>query len=284
MNFSAKEIILLLIGAAIAFIINKITGRSQTKELEKLREENKKIDFIESLDEFAEKVLANAKNAKEVILFCIPSPLLFSFQDVKFEVSGAENSDWWKKFAGPLIENITHECRLTVKLVILNDDSLRKYAKDLFGDDDKANDQVQVVNEFIEKLKLCCNLTVDRSYNIPSWMFITDFHLERHATATVGFTDPVKVQQEKLKNHLPNHQIAKMITGIFTTDKYAVEFFRHSFDDLVARHYFCEVVEEIKSQLRRNGIDLAYIHKWEKELDDLKCWVPSEVIVREMRS
>lgn len=278
-----RELLLILLGSLIGSFISWLAGRRHTKELVKLREESKKIDFIESLDEFAGKVLGHAQSAKSIVLFCIPSPLLFSFQDAGFKLSGAENSDWWKKFAGPLIENLTHGSRLTVKLVILNDESLRKYAKDLFGDDDKANDQLQVVNVFLEKLKSCCKLTVERTFNIPSWMFITDYHLEKVTTATVGFTDPGKVQQEKLTKHLPNEQLAKMLTGIVTTDKYAVEFFRHSFDDLVSRHYFCEVVEEIKSQLRRDGIDIAYIQKWEKDLDKLKSWVPSEVIVREKR-
>ncbi|MBI5678552.1 MAG: ABC transporter substrate-binding protein, partial [Planctomycetes bacterium] len=273
-----------LIGGIIGYFASLLAGRGQTKELKNLREESKKIDFIESLDEFAEKVLANAKNAKEIVLFCIPSPLLFSFQDAGFKLSDAENSDWWKKFAGQFIVNLTRDGKLTVKLVILNDESLRKYAKDLFSDDRKANDQLQVVNVFLEKLKSCCNLTVDRTFNITSWMFITDFHLEKITTATVGFTDPGKVQQEKLTKHLPNEQLAKMLTGIVTTDKYAVEFFRHSFDDLVSRHYFCEVVEEIKSQLSRDGIDIAFIQKWEKELDSAKNWAPSEVIVREKRS
>lgn len=229
-------------------------------------------------------MLLNARNAKGIVLFCIPSPLLFSFQDGEFTVTNAESSDWWKRFAGPLIENLTHDNKVTVKLVILNSESLRKYAKDLFGDDDKADGQLQVVNLFLEKLRSCCNLTVARTFNIPSWMFITDYHFERDKKAIVCFTDPRKVQQEKLTEHLANEQIAKMLTGIVTTDKYAVEFFRHSFDDLVSRHYFCEVVEEIKSQLSRDGIDIAYIQKWGKELDSLKNWEPSEVIVREKRS
>jgi hypothetical protein len=43
------------------------------------------------------------------------------------------------------------------------------------------------------------------------------------------------------------------------------------------------VIDEIKSQLTRHDIDMAFIHKWEKELDSLKKWTPSEVIVREKR-
>ena len=285
---SLRELLLtIFVVLILGYLVNKLAGRDQKAELVKLKEESRKIILIESLDEFAEKVLDHAKNAKSVVLFCIPSPLLFSFQDTKFMESDAESSAWWGRFAGPLIENLTRgdeDAKLDVKLAILNEDSLRKYAKELFSNDDKARGHLLVVKGFIKKLEVCCNLTVERTFNIPSWMFITDYHLEKLATATVGFTDPWKVLQEKSRARLPNKDISYMITGVYTSDKYAVEFFYHSFNDLVTRHYFCEVVEEIKSQLRRNNIDVAYIHKWEKELDALKSWEPSEVILREKRS
>lgn len=264
---------------------------TMTTQLQKLERQIHYIDFIEKLDEFSKAVLEKAESAESIFNLALPLPVLFAVQDSGFSKDNFERSQWWQKFSGKLIENLTsaaqkqgNSANISIKLVYLCDSQLRRRALELLKDDGKASEYAEVVDAFIEKLGAIPGVNLDannRVFDLPFWSLIVDPHSERNGTAIVCFTDPEEVARME-KNGLSPKQIASQITGIKISERHAVGFFQKSFMDMKSRLYFNELIEQLRNDLNRPGveIDMAFIHKWEEKLDESKEWYPHEVLVR----
>jgi len=250
------------------------------------------VDFIEKLDEFSKAVLEKAKSVESIFNLALPLPVLYAVQDSGFSKDDFERSQWWQKFSGKLIENLTsaaqkqgNSANISIKLVCLCDSQLRRRALELLKDDRQASEYVEVVDAFIEKLRSIPGVKVDantRVFDLPFWSLIVDPHSERNGTAIVCFSDPEEVAMMMEKNGLSPEQIASQITGIKISERHAVGFFQKSFMDMKSRLYFYELIEQLKNDLKKPGIeiDMAFIHKWKDKLDESKEWYPHEVLVR----
>jgi NitT/TauT family transport system substrate-binding protein len=263
----------------------------QWRHNKKLERQIHYVDFIEKLDEFSKAVLEKAESVESIFNLALPLPVLYAVQDSGFSKDDFERSQWWQKFSGRLIENLTsaaqkqgNSANISIKLVCLCDSQLRRRALELLKDDRQASEYVEVVDAFIEKLRSIPGVKVDadtRVFDLPFWSVIVDPHSERHGTAIVCFTDPEEVARME-KNGLSPEQIASLITGIKISERHAVGFFQKSFMDMKSRLYCYELIEQLKNDLKKPGIeiDMAFIHKWEDKLDESKEWYPHEVLVR----
>lgn len=273
--------------------------KRNVQKIQAIHDHIKKVDFIETLDEFRDAVLERAENVKGVFNLALPLPVLYAVQNPEFAKEGYENSQWWKDFSGGLIEKLTCAAQklknneyIRMQLVYLCDSQLRLRARQLLGDDTKVQDYVEVVDEFIAKLRSIPRVKVEadaRVFNLPFWSLVVDPNLERVKSAIVCFTDPEDVSRKVEENGLSPRQIAQQVKGITISEGHAVDFFHRSFMDMKSRLYFYELVEQIRSDLTRadKPIDIAFIHKWEDVAHELEDklrrgddWKPHEVLVR----
>ncbi len=288
-----------LILAILVIIWQRLRNKKNDREMlglrSKLRDLERQIhyvDFIEKLDEFSKAVLEKAESVESIFNLALPLPVLYAVQDSGFSKDDFERSQWWQKFSGKLIENLTsaaqkqgNSANISIKLVCLCDSQLRRRALELLKDDRQASEYVEVVDAFIEKLRSIPGVKVDantRVFDLPFWSLIVDPHSERNGTAIVCFSDPEEVAMMMEKNGLSPEQIASQITGIKISERHAVGLFQKSFMDMKSRLYFYELIEQLKNDLKKPGIeiDMAFIHKWKDKLDESKEWYPHEVLVR----
>ena len=300
--YSLCGLILTLCGLILAILViiwQRLRNKKNDREMLGLRSKLKTlerqihyVDFIEKLDEFSEAVLEKAKSVESIFNLALPLPVLYAVQDSGFSKDDFERSQWWQKFSGKLIKNLTsaaqkhgNSANISIKLVCLCNSQLRRRALELLKDDRQASEYVEVVDAFIEKLRSIPGVKVDantRVFDLPFWSLIVDPHSERNGTAIVCFSDPEEVAMMMEKNGLSPEQIASQITGIKISERHAVGFFQKSFMDMKSRLYFYELIEQLKNDLKKPGIeiDMAFIHKWKDKLDESKEWYPHEVLVR----
>jgi len=291
----------------IALIFHKKSTKKSDEQYKKIDKQNKELkeqldnfekrqedmSFIDDLDEFVKKVLEGAEVAKTIKL-SIPSPLLNSFRyeefgDADFTCENYKDSNWWKSFAGAFLEKVSRESKkVNITLVLLKEKQHQDYAKNLLNSDDLAIMHSKILKEFIDELRKRCNLKIEYLYKLPYWSVIIDPKSEKKGYAIVCFSAPDMVTKHIKNSGDSPDEIAGNLKGILAKESHAVKYFSDSFDDMQTRHYFYDVVEEIRDQLHdKRKIDMTFVRKWEKiadEADEVGDWEPHEVIVRKKRS